>query len=348
MIKVAVIGTGGIAGWHAADLAKIPGCSVVAACDVNKERAEDFAKRYNIPRVYGSVEELIKAGDFDAGTVATTDPSHSPVSLALLRAGKHVLCEKPLAMNYPEAAEMAAEAKKAGKINMVHFSKRNAPVIQRAHEMVKSGELGRIMHVDGSYLQCWLTSDAWGWWQTTPAWLWRLSKAHGSAGALGDLGVHMIDYTAYVVGDISSVHCRLKTFDKQVPDNRIGEYVFDANDTAVMTVEFANGALGMMDTSRWATGVANAETLAVYGDKAAIKFDLAQSHFTLQYCRVIDRKLRPWTTIDCGETPSIFDRFITSIKTGKNDQPDFAHGAAVQKVLDACLESDATDKTIRL
>jgi predicted dehydrogenase len=319
----------------------------VAACDVDQKRVEAFSAKHKIPKTFTSVDELLQWGRFDAVANVTPDRFHAPISLAALRKGKHVLCEKPLAVCYSDATEMARVAHEAGVINMVNFSYRNNSVIHKAHALACEGALGRIMHVEATYFQSWLTQDAWGEWRTKPEWLWRLSTAHGSMGALGDIGVHLLDFASYPAGDIRSVHCRLKTFPK-APGDKIDGYTLDANDSAVITAEFTNGALGSFRTTRWATGHNNSITLAVYGDEGTLKIDLDRSGSELELCRVENRKLGPWTKVDCGATPSLFERFLTSIRTGVNDQPDFARGAAIQKVLDACAQSDREDRTILL
>jgi predicted dehydrogenase len=204
-----------------------------------------------------------------------------------------------------------------------------------------------VLHFEASYLQSWLTSTAWGDWQTSPAWLWRLSQKHGSLGVLGDIGVHIVDFATYPAGDVKSVNCRLKTFPK-APGKRIGEYTLDANDSAVMTLELKDGAIGTIHTSRWATGHANSLRLRIYGDKGGIEIDLDESWDTLRICRGADINKAQWKTMKCGKTPHNYQRFITSIQTGNNDQPDFARGAAVQKVLDACFESDSNNAPVRV
>ena len=332
---------------HAEAFGKLPDCKIVAACDVDQKRVEEFATTHKIPKTFTSVDALLQWGRFDAVTNVTPDRFHAQISLAALRKGKHVLCEKPLAVCYSDAAGMAEAAREAGVINMVNFSYRNNSVIHKAHALVCEGALGRLLHVEATYFQSWLAQDSWGDWRTSPGWLWRLSTAHGSMGVLGDIGVHLLDFASYPAGDIRSVYCRLKTFPK-APGDKVGEYPLDANDSAVITAEFANGALGSFRTTRWATGHDNSITLALYGDEGALKIDLDRSGTELELCRTENRKTGPWTKVDCGETPSMFARFLTSIRTGVNDQPDFARGAAVQKVLDACAQSDRESRTIFL
>jgi len=347
MIRIAIVGTGGMANSHARAFSAMRGCKLVAACDVIPERVAAFAERHGIPGIYTNVEQLLAEADVDAISNVTPDAFHAPISLKAIAAGKHVLCEKPLATNYADAAAMASAAKRKKIINMVNLSYRDSPAIHRAHDLVSRGMIGRVMHVEASYLQSWLASRHWGDWRTTRAWLWRLSTRHGSGGVLGDIGVHILDFASYAAGDIKSVNCRLKTFPK-AKGNRVGEYVLDANDSAVITVELAGGAIGTIHATRWATGHSNSLLLHIYGDKGAIMLDRDNSARELMICRGPDVDKQVWKTIKCRATPTIYQRFIKSIRTGKNDQPDFARGAAIQKVLDACFESDNAGKTIRV
>ena len=347
MIRIGIVGTGGMAHTHARAFQKIRGCTLVAACDVVPKRAQDFAKEFGIPAAYTDVEEMLAETPMDAVSVVTSDGAHCPVSLAAIRRGKHVLCEKPLAVNYAEARKMAAAANRKGVINLVNLSYRNSPAIHKAHDLVESGAIGRVIHLEASYLQSWLASKHWGDWRASAGWLWRLSTAHGSLGVLGDIGVHIFDFASYAAGDIAKVDCRLKTFPKAKGD-RLKGYTLDANDSAVTTVELANGAIGTIHTTRWATGHANSLRLRIFGDQGGIVVDLDRSYHELQICRGNDIDKMNWRTIRCPRVPDMYHRFITSIKTGNNDQPDFARGAAIQKVLDACVKSDATGRAVRV
>ena len=347
IIRIGIIGTGGMAKTHAERLAEIPTCRVTAACDLDEKRASDFAKRYSIPRTFSHAQALIESDEVDAVCVVTPDPFHASLSIAAFKAGKHVLCEKPLATNPKEAQKMALTAASSGRIHMVNFSYRNAPALHYAAKLVASGQLGRIMHIDAHYYQDWLCADHWGNWQKSPAWLWRLSTAHGSLGVLGDVGVHLLDFASYPIGKIKSVSCLLKTFPK-APGERIGPYKLDANDTAIITASFTNGAVGTLQTTRWAAGHHNSITLAAYGEEGAFRIDLDRSHSQIEVCRVRKRKVSEWKTIEAKPTPNIWARFINSIITGHNDQPDFHRGAEIQILLEACFKSHQIGKTTSL
>ena len=271
-VRVAIIGTGRMGDYHAQRLQKVKNCRVVAAMDVDHNRAEAFCKKHNIPVPYSTVEELLRQDEIDAVSNVTPDAFHAPLSIQCLKAGKHVLCEKPLALSHPDALRMVNAARKAGVINMVNFSYRDWPCIQAVAALVRRGDLGEMRHVEASYLQSWLPSKYWGDWRTAPTWLWRLSTGHGSKGALGDVGVHIIDFATFPVGHISSVYCRLKTF-RKAPRNRVREYVLDANDSAVLCIEFKNGALGTIHTTRWAGGHINRLYLKISGTMGSVEID---------------------------------------------------------------------------
>jgi predicted dehydrogenase len=346
-VRVAIIGTGRMGDYHAERFREVKNCEVVAAVDVDATRAGAFCKKHSIPASYPTVEELLARGEVEAASIVTPDAFHAPLSIQCLKAGKHVLCEKPLALNYRDAIRMVAAARKVGVINMVNFSYRDWPCIQAVAALVHRGDLGEMRHVEASYLQSWLPSKYWGDWRTTPTWLWRLSSSHGSKGALGDIGVHIIDFATYPVGHISSVYCRLRTFPK-APRDRVGEYVLDANDSAVLCIEFKNRALGTIHTTRWAGGHINRLYLKVAGTKGSVEIDSERT--TTGYRMSVGKDLDQgaWKDVVAPPVPNIYQRFIKSILTGKQDQPDFARGAEVQKILDACFKSDAEQRPLKV
>ncbi|WP_457653707.1 Gfo/Idh/MocA family protein [Rhodocaloribacter sp.] len=346
-IRLGIIGTGNMGHHHAREFSALEGCALVAACDRDRERAEALAEEYDIPHVYTGVAEMLAGADLDAVVIVTPDDSHAPIALEVIAAGKHVLCEKPLAEHAEDARRMAEAAAKAGVINMVNFTYRRSPALQKARALVAEGRLGRIVDFEAHYLQSWLTSKIWGDWATEETWLWRLSTAHGSQGVLGDIGVHILDLVSFPAGDYASVQCRLKTFPKAEGD-RIGAYRLDANDSAFITAELTNGAMGVIHASRWATGYRNALALSLHGDKGALRFDLEHEDDVLEVCLGDDVDTVTWRTIRCEKTPTNAERFLESIRTGRNDQPDFARGAAIQAVIDACFRSDAEGRAMTL
>ena len=196
---------------------------------------------------------------------------HKATTLALVAGGKPVFCEKPLALNAGDAMEMTEAAEAAGLVNMVNLTYRNASAIQTARRMVEAGEIGEVRHVQASYLQSWLTGRHWGDWRSEERWLWRLSSQHGSKGVLGDIGVHILDFATYgCAQDIVALGAKMKTFDK-AEGGMIDTYRLDVNDSVAMSVEFGNGALGVVHMSRFATGKANDLDLLIHGDRGALK-----------------------------------------------------------------------------
>lgn len=347
-MKLSIIGTGGMAKQHALNFKRIDGVDLIAACDVDLARAQAFAEEYGIPEAYANAGDLLAQADIDAVAIVTPDASHAPLSLQAIAAGKHVLCEKPLATSYADAQKMVDAAREAGVVNMVNLSYRNSSAIQVATRWVADGKLGRVRHVEASYLQSWLASTDWGDWKTSPGWLWRLSTAHGSKGVLGDVGVHIIDFACMPVGPVTELSCTLKTMDK-APGNRVGDYPLDANDTMLLHVGFANGAAGVITATRWATGHLNSLRLQIHGERGAIRIDLDRSFELMDFMLLDDNGAStPWQTLYTGKTPTIYERFARAVATGQSDAPDFARGAEIQRVLDAAEQSAAQGRPIPL
>ena len=200
MIKVGIVGTGGIAEWHASAFKDNKNSDVVAACDVNNDRLNEFCDKFNIDNRYNSVDELLEKSDVDAISNTTPDAFHKEISIKAIEKNKHIFCEKPLAENYADAQLMCEALKDKNLINMVNFSYRNSSGYQELCKMVKEGKIGNIMHMDANYNQSWLTSNYWGNWREQDKWLWRLSTKHGSKGTLGDIGVHIFDFASRPIG----------------------------------------------------------------------------------------------------------------------------------------------------
>jgi predicted dehydrogenase len=210
---------------------------------------------------------------------------------------------------------------------------------------IREGRIGELRHVEGSYLQSWLSSRLWGDWRRHPALLWRLSTRHGSKGVLGDLGVHLVDFATFPAGPISSVACRLRAFPK-APRNRVGPYVLDANDSAVLSVAFANGALGILHTSRWAAGSSNRLALRISGTLGAVEMDSDRSTDSFRICSGPGLHKDAWREVKAPPVRTNYHRFITAVLGGRPFEPDFARGAEIQAVLDACFESDRRGRPV--
>jgi predicted dehydrogenase len=349
VIRLAIVRTGSMAHGHARAFSEIKGVKLAACCDIDERKAKSFARTWNIPRTYADYDEMLESEKLDALSNVTVDVMHAPVSLAAIARGIAVLCEKPLATTLADARRMRDAASRRRTVTHVNFSYRDAPCAQGAAALIGAGGIGRVLHVEASYLQSWLVQDTWGDWRTMPALTWRLSTKHGSAGVMGDVGCHIYDLAALLCGDIAEVSCRLETFDKGVKGGRIGPYVLDANDSFVSTVRLAGGGIGTVHATRWATGHLKSLRVRVYGDEGAVEVDLDRSRDSYRVCRgkARIRKSR-WTEVACRRTPTQFERFIRAVRTGKSDVCDFSNGARVQAYLEASTESAREKRPMKI
>jgi predicted dehydrogenase len=338
-MRLIVLGTGGWANTHAMQFSQIEDVEIVAAVDTDEARLKAFALRHNIPRTFTSLNEALAWGEFDAATNVTPDRVHYPTTMELLAAGKHVFCEKPLAVNHRDAKEMADRAASSGKITMVNLTYRNVAPLQAARKIVLEGRLGALRHFEASYLQSWLVSKAWGDWSKESQWLWRLSTKHGSNGVLGDVGIHILDFVVFAAGsDVKATASHLKVFDKS-PGNRIGEYQLDANDSFLMMAELENGAAGVIHATRWATGHLNELRLRLHGDKGAVEVVHTPEGSTLRVCEGDDVDKAIWRTVEVEPVITNYQRFARAVRTGQPDEPGFDHAAKLQYVLDHALKA---------
>ena len=339
-IRLLILGTGGMANSHVEAYAEMPDVSVVAGVDTDPGRLADFQAKHGIPNGFNTLEEALDWGEFDAVSNVTPDAVHHATTLPLLAAGKHVLCEKPLAANEADAKEMAEAAKAAGVINMVNLTYRNVPAVTHAAAMVANGDIGEVRHFEASYLQSWLTQPLWGDWRTESQWLWRLSQKHGSLGVLGDVGVHILDFATLVAGsNPTDVSCRLTTFHKADGD-QIGEYPLDANDSFNMHLALENGGVGVIHASRFASGHVNDLRLRIFGTKGGLDVRFEAEHSKLFACLEPDLQSGDWAEIATPAVKTNYRRFIEAIQSGKSALPDFERGAVLQTALDAAVVSD--------
>lgn len=340
-VRLLILGTGGMAANHAESFAQIEGVELVAGVDTRPAQLAEFCDRFAIAHRFSSVQDALNWGEFDAVSNVTPDGAHFATTMPILAAGKHILCEKPLATTASEAQQMADAAARAGVVNMVNLSYRNVPALQQAAKLVTSGAIGPVRHFEASYLQSWLTQPAWGDWRSESQWLWRLSSAHGSKGVLGDVGIHILDFATFAAGQsAASISCQLKTFDKAI-GGRIGDYVLDANDSAVMQLTLAGGGLGTVSATRFATGHMNDLRLRIYGDLGGLDVRFENQISTLRACLGDDRLTAHWVDIDCPILPTIYERFISALRGEAAAEPTFARGAQLQRMLDGAELSAA-------
>lgn len=346
-IDILIVGTGRMAGDHARRYAQIDGVRVLAAVDIDNNKLQKFCKEHDIRNAYTNLQVALQRHTFTACSVVTPDAYHASVSIACLQADLPVLCEKPLSDTVESAVSMADAAVMSGKLTMVNLSYRASGALNRARDLIDEGALGCIRHVEASYRQSWLVSDYWGDWRTDDSWLWRLSESHGSLGALGDVGIHILDYVCAGVGmNIKGLQCRLQTFDK-AQGNRIAEYSLDANDSCVMTIELTNGALGVVHMSRYYTGYHNDLVLSIHGSRGAARVSTGSEGDRLCVSLGEDIHSPCWKEVQCENQPDTFDRFIAALKRHETSvSPDFAHAARLQQYLTLGFESHSSGRWV--
>lgn len=344
-IRLGIIGTGGMANAHAKAFQAIRGVRLTACLDVVAEKAQAFAAQYGIPHVTTRLDDLF--AQVDAVAIVTPDRFHAGPTIAALKAGKHVLCEKPLTTTLAEARKVAAAAKAArGVIGMVNFSYRRSAAFQKAIALVQSGAIGEVRHVHAHYLQGWLAGirEPREKGKVLP---WRLQTSWGG-GVLADLGCHILDLSTAVVGPVAAARCDFANFPKLRTDGKPftawkGEQM-DADDTAAIHLRFASGtSFGVVHTTRWATGRGNSIRVEVNGTTGALMFDLDRSYEQID---VFNRAKNAWKTLTLKPAPTNYQRFITAIRSGVAEQPDLARGAEVQAILAACAQSAKNGKFV--
>jgi predicted dehydrogenase len=337
--RILLLGTGAMAERHAELFSEIEGCRVVAGVDIDAGRLAAFCSQFGISQQFTDLDAAIAWAGFDAVSNVTPDSVHHPTTMKLVETGKPIFCEKPLAPNYRLSLEMAEAVESRGIVNMVNLRYRGLAVIQKARALVESGALGAVRHIDAAYLQSWLVGTHWGDWRIEPRWLWRLSEAHGSRGVLGDLGIHILDLASFVADqDFVSVHCRLRSFAKAA-GNRVGDYALDANDSFVLSLEMDGGALATVHASRWATGYANAQKLAVFGTEGALEIWFESEESGLRACLGEDVHTQTWREVECPPVPNTYRTFIDAVRGVAHADPNFRRATELQHVIDLCFDS---------
>jgi len=244
---------------------------LVGICGLGIEAVEEAARRYGYEIACDNWREFLdQHGDkFQLFDNCGPNDTHAEPCIVAAKAGKHVLSEKPLARTAEEAKGALDAVTKAGVKNMVAFNYRFVPAIRQAYELIHSGALGRIYHYRAVYLQEWIMPH-----YNTPL-IWRLQKAVAGSGALGDLGAHIIDLGRFLVGEMKSVSALTRTFipERPLPDGK-GMGKVDVDDAFVSIVEFENGAIGTIESTRFAAGRKNYNCLEINGEKGSIQFNL--------------------------------------------------------------------------
>jgi predicted dehydrogenase len=326
------------------------GCEVVAVCQRDHATAAAVAKRYGVPHVYDRWERMLAEAHPDIVVIATPPVLHRAIAVEVLAAGAHVLCEKPLAMDTAEADEMAEVATRARRVAMTNFNWREIAAMKIFHEMVEAGHLGRLFHVSmrwlgGRFADAALTST------------WRMDSAVAGHGAMGDMGVHLVDLLRWNFGEVArlAAHAGIAHPTRTVAD---GDRAADTEDFCTIIAELASGAHATLEVSRAARGVAE-HGIEAYGSAGALHYRLVRdgsrwyhgelratnASGTLEPVKVHSELPRSAGSGDplevTGKTTiaPLVARMLAAIRNGESPSPSFEDGRRAQAVLDAILES---------
>lgn len=346
-VNVGIIGAGSISGLHTQAYKKLDNVNIVAVCDINKKRAEDYAKTHNIPHVFEDYNEMLKMKDLDAVSVTTWNNSHAPISIAALKAGKNVLCEKPLAMNAEEAQEMVETARETGKLLMVGFVRRFERYANYIKQVIEDGDLGNIYYAKTGYIRKW--GNPGGWFS---------DKKRSGGGPVIDLGVHVIDLVRYITGKPKAVSVMASTFSHlgMKPEMKgLSKYLSkdydaenpynDVEDAATAIIKFDNGMTLFFETS-WVLHTKQSQNyLYLYGDKAGVQME-PSLEFYKEDGRNYFVEEKPLIREEENKMIAIFDRqiahFIDCIVNGTECRNPGEDGVEVMKILDAIYKSAET------
>ena len=233
----------------------------------NKDAVEAAAARYGYEKAYTDWRDLIADDEVQVFDNGGPNNAHAEPSIAAAKAGKHILCEKPLARTAEEAKDMLDAVEKAGVKHMVSYNYRFVPAIVQARDLIASGALGRIFHFRAVYLQDWIIDPEFPM-------TWRFTKEVAGSGSLGDLASHIIDIGRFLVGEPTKVMGMTKTFIDERPDGEGGRAKVDVDDAVTALMEFENGAMGTIEATRFANGHRNGNMWEINAENGSIKFNL--------------------------------------------------------------------------
>ena len=359
-IRVGIVGAGFMGRAHSNayinvahfyDLPKVP--VMQAACDTNETCLRPFADRFGWKSIETSWEKLVERDDIDLVDICTSNATHQPIAVAAAKAGKHILCEKPIARNAAEARAMLDAAQRAGVTHMVAHNYRRVPAIALAKNLVERGEIGRVLHFNAVYYQAS---------QIDPAspFVWRNDAAIGGSGVHGDMNAHIIDLARYLVGEFEAVSGAKEIFVKERKNLEDKIRQVTAEDSAYFLAKFQNGALGSFLATKMATGFKNCLRLEVFGTQGSFIFNLERLNELEFYSRKDDPLTQGFRTIMVTENQHpFFDSWwrpgqilgwehtfihevrdmLVAIACKQPVHPDFYEGLRCQLVLDAAMQS---------
>jgi predicted dehydrogenase len=361
-VKIGIAGTSWWAdAMYMPALENHPQAQVVAVCGRNRTRARAFAGRWDVPQSYNDYEAMIGSGELDALIVATRNDSHYPITMAAIEAGLHVLCEKPLALTYAQAAEMASLAQSKRVKHMVPFTYRYMPTARFIKELIDDGYIGRPYHLNMRYY------TGFG---RTPEYQWRFDISKAGSGALGDIGSHFLYLAYWYYGDIVGVNCQLDHQIAREPLDPHGSPYEQGDDAAIVMLTFANGAQGVIHATTLAyedTPFGQTHHMEFHGSEGTlyhfIDWDRTQR---VSGARQGDGQIkelavpeRIWggvrrdsvhnTYKDIFRQEDLMTRqFITAIVEDHQLEPNFHDGAYIQRLIEAAVQSDCNRQMVKI
>jgi len=337
----------------------LPCCPVRrAVCDINPSALATLAACYEWQTTETSWERLVARDDLDLIDICTANDLHAPIAIAAAKAGKHVLCEKPMARNADEAQRMLDAVGAAGVRHMVAFNYRRVPALVLAKQLIEQGKIGRVFHFNAVYYQDWLVDPAFPY-------VWRHDARVAGSGAHGDMNAHIVDLARFLVGEIEAVCGAQEIFIKERPlADGAGRRMVTADDAAFALARFRQGALGSFMVTRFATGRKNFMRLEIFGSEGSLGFTLERLNELEYYSRsdapaeqgfrtiIVTENVHPYLKswwppghIIGWEHTFIHEigDFLTAVANGSEVRPDFEDGLRCQLVLDA-IEASARER----
>jgi predicted dehydrogenase len=297
-----------------------------AACGRDQAKLKAYADNWGFESTETDWKKLIERKDIDAIDIVTPNDSHAEIAIAAARAGKMVLCEKPLSLDGPQGEEMVKEIEKAGVPNTVWYNYRRVPAVTLAKQIIDSGKLGQIFHYRANFLQDWtISADL----PQGGAGLWRLDAKAAGSGVTGDLLAHCIDTALWLNGSITDVSAVTETFIKQRTHTLTGKVEeVKIDDACTFHGHFANGSLALFESTRYARGHKALYTFEINGANASIKWDLHDLH-RLQFFDYSDEGIvRGWRNVHVtdGDQPYMKNWWVPGLQIGYAES--FTHQVA--------------------
>lgn len=347
-LRIGVIGTGNISHEHISAYMNNPHCELYALCDIDEETLAAKGKKYGVDRLFTDCGEMFAAlPELDAVSVCTWNSAHAPCAIAALQAGKHVFCEKPMAMSAAEAEQMRQEAKKAGKLLALGFVRRFGKDADLVRELVKEGMLGEIYYAKAAYIR---RNGSPGGWFT--------DRARSGGGPLIDLGVHVIDLVRYLAGNPLPVSVYGAAFYKlgerklnevkAYTATRADENKCDVEDLAAAMIRFSDGMVLNVETSYALNTAAESGRIELFGTKGGVRIDPGVSLHTVTAGKLSDVTF-PSPAMFGGEAyRKEIDEFIDAIISGTPLRANADDGVEMMKILDAIYRSAQTGHEVSI